>query len=43
MNYSKKGLRRLVSLICKRQVDSVVVGIKDRLLRFGLAKSRAVS
>jgi Predicted site-specific integrase-resolvase len=35
LNYSKRGLKRLISLICKRQVDRVVVENKDRLLRFG--------
>lgn len=35
MNYKKKGLIRLIKLICSNQVDRLVVTHKDRLLRFG--------
>ena len=35
MNYKKKGLIRLIKLLCSNQVDRLVVTHKDRLLRFG--------
>lgn len=35
MNYKKKGLVRLIKLICSSQVDRLVITHKDRLLRFG--------
>jgi putative resolvase len=35
MNYKKKGLIRLIKLICSSQVDRLVLTHKDRLLRFG--------
>jgi len=35
MNYKKKGLIRLIKLICSNQVDRLVITHKDRLLRFG--------
>ena len=35
LNYSKKGLLRLLELINNREVDRVVVLHKDRLIRFG--------
>jgi len=35
MNYKKKGLVRLIKLICSNQVDRLVLTHKDRLLRFG--------
>jgi putative resolvase len=35
MNYKKKGLIRLIKLICSNQVDRLVLTHKDRLLRFG--------
>ena len=35
LNYSKKGLRRLIKEICSRSVDRLVITHKDRLLRFG--------
>lgn len=35
LNYKKKGLNRLIKLICSNQVDRLVVSNKDRLLRFG--------
>jgi len=35
LNYKKKGLVRLIKLICSNQVDRLVITHKDRLLRFG--------
>mgnify|MGYP001581668975 CR=1 FL=1 len=35
MNYKKKGLVRLIKLICSNQVERLVLTHKDRLLRFG--------
>lgn len=35
LNYSKKGLLRLLELINNREVDRVVVLYKDHLIRFG--------
>lgn len=35
MNYKKKGLVRLIKLICTNQVERLVLSHKDRLLRFG--------
>ncbi len=35
MNYRKKGLRQLLSLIVSGQVERLVITHKDRLLRFG--------
>ena len=35
MNYRKKGLIRLIKLICTNQVERLVISHKDRLLRFG--------
>lgn len=35
MNYQKKGLIRLIKLICSNQIDRLVITHKDRLLRFG--------
>ena len=35
LNYKKKGLIRLIKLICSEQVDRLVLTHKDRLLRFG--------
>lgn len=35
MNYNKKGLRRLIGLLCRGQVGRLVVLRQDRLLRFG--------
>ena len=34
-NYDKKGIRELINLICRREVEKVVVLYKDRLMRFG--------
>lgn len=35
LNYSKKGLKRLIKLIVDSQVERLVLTHKDRLLRFG--------
>lgn len=35
LNYNKKGLKELISLICSKQIDRLVITHKDRLLRFG--------
>lgn len=35
MNYSKRGLQRLIRLITSSQVERLVLTHKDRLLRFG--------
>ncbi len=35
MNYKKRGLVRLIKLICSNQIDRLVITHKDRLLRFG--------
>jgi putative resolvase len=35
LNYNKKGLKRLINLICESKVERLVVTHKDRLLRFG--------
>lgn len=35
MNYKKRGLVRLIKLICTNQVERLVLSHKDRLLRFG--------
>ena len=35
MNYNKKGLRRLIGLLCRREIGRLVVMRQDRLLRFG--------
>ena len=35
LNDRKRGLNRLLSMICRRQVDRLVLTHKDRLLRFG--------
>lgn len=35
INYNKKGLKELITLICKHKVDTVYVLSKDRLVRFG--------
>ena len=35
INYNKKGLNRLLSMITSYQVDKIVILYKDRLLRFG--------
>lgn len=35
MNYRKKGLTRLIKLLCSSRIERLVVTHKDRLLRFG--------
>lgn len=35
INYKKPGLKKLIDLVNKKQVDIIVVLYKDRLLRFG--------
>ncbi len=35
LNYKKKGLRKLISLILDEEIDRLVITNKDRLLRFG--------
>lgn len=35
LNYSKKGLKRLIRLLLDNQVERLVITHKDRLLRFG--------
>ncbi len=35
MNYKKKGLNRLIKMICTGTVDRLIITHKDRLLRFG--------
>src|SRR5260370_23675354 len=35
MNYSKKGLNRLLEMILRKQMKRLVITHKDRLLRFG--------
>lgn len=35
MNYHKKGLRTLISMILEKQISRLVISHKDRLLRFG--------
>ena len=35
LNYSKKGLRKLIKEICSGKVSRLVITHKDRLLRFG--------
>lgn len=35
LSYKKKGLKKLIRLICSRQICRIVLTHKDRLLRFG--------
>jgi putative resolvase len=35
LNFNKKGLKRLISLIITNQIDTIYLTHKDRLLRFG--------
>lgn len=35
INYKKKGLNKLIKLICEKKVSRLVLTHKDRLLRFG--------
>lgn len=36
LNYNKKGLKELITLIQTNQVGRIVINYKDRLLRFGM-------
>ena len=35
LNYNKKGIRKLLKLICENKISNLVITNKDRLLRFG--------
>jgi len=35
LNYNKKGLKKLINLICSKSIERLVLTHKDRLLRFG--------
>lgn len=35
MNYKKRGLSKLIEMICKKRVKKLILTNKDRLLRFG--------
>ncbi|HEU64904.1 MAG: hypothetical protein KR126chlam4_01354 [Candidatus Anoxychlamydiales bacterium] len=35
LNYNKKGLKKLIKLICSKNIERLVLTHKDRLLRFG--------
>ena len=35
INYNKKGLRELISLIHEDKIKTIVIAYRDRLLRFG--------
>lgn len=35
LNYNKKGLVKLIKLICSNKIERLVIAHKDRLLRFG--------
>jgi len=35
LNYRKRGLRRLIKMICNQEISVLVLTHKDRLLRFG--------
>jgi excisionase family DNA binding protein len=35
LNCNKKGLRRLIELVCSGDIDRIVINYKDRLIRFG--------
>lgn len=35
LNYNKKGLKELIQLVQRNQVEKIVINYKDRLLRFG--------
>ncbi len=35
LNYNKKGLKKLINLICSKSINRLVLTNKDRLLRFG--------
>ena len=35
LNYNKKGLNELITLICSKKINRIVINYKDKLLRFG--------
>ena len=35
LNYSKKGLKKLIQSICLKSIECLALTHKDRLLRFG--------
>ncbi|GAD15434.1 hypothetical protein TGS27_2960 [Geobacillus stearothermophilus] len=35
INYTKKGLSRLIDMVCNHEVEKIVVLYKDRFVRFG--------
>ena len=35
LNYKKRGIKRLIKLICNQEISKLVITHKDRLLRFG--------
>ena len=35
LNYTKKGLKELIELICSGSIERIVINHKDRLIRFG--------
>ena len=35
LNYKKRGIKRLIKMICGREISKLVLTHKDRLLRFG--------
>ena len=35
LNYKRKGLQQLITLICSGSVDNLIIHFKDRLVRFG--------
>jgi len=35
LNYNKRGLRKLIKMICEQKISVLVLTHKDRLLRFG--------
>ena len=35
INYKKKGLKQLLTMICNQEVDKLIILYKDRLVRFG--------
>lgn len=35
LNYKKRGIKKLINLICNQEISKLVITHKDRLLRFG--------
>lgn len=35
INYNKKGLNKLIKMICNKEISKLILTHKDRLLRFG--------